>query len=367
MAINLSKLNKRTRGQKVFVGLSGGVDSSVAALLLKDEGYEVTGVFMKNWSDTKDSGGECNWVADRQDAMRIAAKLGIPFKIYDFEKEYKEKVLKYLIEEYKEGRTPNPDIMCNKEVKFKLFLDKAVEDGADFISTGHYAKVKKDKKGFHLLIPKDKNKDQTYFIYVLNQEILKKTFFPLANLTKKEVRSLAKKNNLVTANKKDSTGICFVGEVNIHDFLKKYMDFTLGNIVDDKGNILGKHDGLESFTIGQREGLKIGGTGPYYVVSKDFKTGNLIVTNDKNDSLLYSQEIKLKNIHWISGEEPDLPLVVEARFRHLQKLQLATIQKKVLGFLGYKVIFKKSQRAVASGQSLVVYRDGECLGGGVIG
>lgn len=366
MVIKSSKLNKKNHRQRVFIGLSGGVDSSVAALLLKYEGHDVTGVFMKNWSEV---GGEsrCNWITDRQDAMRVAAKLGIPFKTYDFEKEYREKVLKYLIDEYKEGRTPNPDIMCNKEVKFKLFLKKALEDGADYIATGHYAKIKKDDSGHHLLIPKDKEKDQTYFIYVLNQEILSRTLFPLADLTKKEVRDLAKRNNLITAEKKDSIGICFVGEVEISDFLKKYMDFTPGNIVDVKGNILGQHDGLEPFTLGQREGLdiKIGG-GPYYVVEKDFKTGNLVVTNNSNDPLLYSKEIKLKDIHWISGEAPDLPLDADVRFRHLQKLRKAAIEKEALGLLGYKVIFQNPQRAVASGQSLVIYQNDECLGGGVI-
>ncbi len=358
---------KKQEQKTVYVGMSGGVDSSVAALLLKKQGYNVVGVFMKNWSNTKDLKGECNWVAERQDAMRVAAKLDIPFKTYDFEKEYKEKVLKYFIKEYKAGRTPNPDIMCNKDVKFKLFLERALREGADFIATGHYANKRQEtgdkRRVFKLIIPKDKDKDQTYFLYVLDQKILKKTLFPLGDLTKKEVREIAKKNELITAEKKDSVGICFVGEVDIKDFLKRYIKFTPGNIVDTKGKVLGQHQGLEPFTIGQRRGIEIGGTGPYYVVEKNFKTGDLVVTRNPKDLLLYKKELLVKKMHWISGHEPKLPIKVKARVRYRQNLETAEIKKTKQG---YKVMFKKPERAITPGQCLVVYQGKECLGGGII-
>ncbi|MDD5043281.1 MAG: tRNA 2-thiouridine(34) synthase MnmA [Patescibacteria group bacterium] len=363
----VTKLSKSNKGKKVFVGLSGGVDSSVAALLLKKQGYDVTGVFMKNWSNTKKLGGECNWVAERQDAMRVAAKLGIPFKTYDFEREYRKKVLKYLIREYKHGRTPNPDIMCNKEVKFKLFLKKAIKDGADLIATGHYAKVGKQQMvnelQYRLMIPKDKEKDQTYFIHILNQKILSKTLFPLGNLTKPEVRNIARCYGFITAEKKDSVGICFVGEVNMREFLKKYLKFTRGDIVDIKGKVLGKHDGLEYFTIGQRAGLNIGGSGPYFVVSKNFKSKKLIVTSNPKDTLLFSRQARIKEMHWISGAMPKIPLSVLTRARHRQRLEKAILKKDKKDF---KVIFARPQRALTPGQSLVIYKNGECLGGGVI-
>jgi tRNA-specific 2-thiouridylase len=250
----------------VYVGLSGGVDSSVSALLLKQQGFNVVGVYMKNWS--KDLPGmPCPWMEDYQDAKRIAVQLGIEFKMYDFEKQYQQKVVDYMLDEFKAGRTPNPDIMCNQEVKFKLFLNAALEDGADFVATGHYAKTKDG----HLFMAKDDNKDQTYFLCRVNKEALQKTIFPLGNYTKPQVRELAKKNNLITATKKESMGICFVGQVGIKEFLQQYVETKPGKIIDQDSKEVGEHDGAIFYTIGQRHGLEVGGGLPYYVVGKDMK------------------------------------------------------------------------------------------------
>src|SRR3990167_3245145 len=246
--------------KRVFVGLSGGVDSSVASLLLKQQGYKVTGVYMKNW--TQDLPGlRCPWQDDYNDAKRIAVQLGIDFKVYDFQKEYKQKVVDYMLREYKAGHTPNPDIMCNQEVKFGLFLETALKDGADLIATGHYAQVKDGK----LLTAKDVDKDQTYFLYRISKEALGKVIFPLGDLAKQEVKEIAKKHGLVSASRKESMGICFVGKVGIKDFLSQYVDFRPGKIVDQKGKVVGEHEGAVFYTIGQRHGLDVGGGLPYYV------------------------------------------------------------------------------------------------------
>src|SRR3989344_4972158 len=298
--------------KKVFVGLSGGVDSSVAALLLKQQGYEVVGVYMKNWSQDL-PGMPCPWKEDFQDAKRVAVQLSIDFKVYDFEKQYRHEVVDYMLNEVKAGRTPNPDIMCNQEIKFKLFLNTALSDGTDLIATGHYARIvnsnqklensgaAKNKKliaNSSLLIPrllqaKDENKDQTYFLYRITKEALQKTVFPLGELTKPAVRELAEKNNLVTAKKKESMGICFVGKVPIKDFLSQFIKTKAGKIIDQSGVTIGEHDGAIFYTIGQRHGLEVGGGLPLYVTGKDMKKNEVHVTTDLQDENLWSRRMKL--------------------------------------------------------------------------
>lgn len=354
---------------RVYVGMSGGVDSSVAAALLVEQGHDVTGVFMKNW--TQDLPGmKCPWADDLADAKRVAVQLGIDFKVFDFEKEYKQNVVDYMIAEYQAGRTPNPDIMCNQEVKFKLFLETALADGADAIATGHYAQIHRgsdysaDDSGFapgsaQLLQAKDDNKDQTYFLYRVTAEALARTLFPLGGFTKDEVRQMAKERNLYTATKKESMGICFVGKVGIRDFLGQYVKSTPGKIIDKQsGNVLGYHDGAIFYTIGQRHGLDIGGGLPFYVAGKDMDKNEVYVTTQLHHKELWSSEIELRDIHWIAGEAP-AGSDFQVRIRHRAPLISAVLNDN-------KLQLKEEQRAVAAGQSVVVY-DGEiCLGGGII-
>ncbi len=383
---------------RVYVGLSGGVDSSVTAALLKEQGYEVVGVYMKNW--TQDLPGfPCPWKEDYQDAKRVAVQLNIPFKMYDFEKQYRHKVVDYMIAQYKAGRTPNPDIMCNQEVKFKLFLDTALEDGADLIATGHYAKVatskqqlanvkvekSQDKKPISsssLLVPqllraKDDAKDQTYFLYRVTERALKKTLFPIGNYTKPEVRKLAKKFDLVTADKKESMGICFVGKVGIKEFLQQYVTTKPGKIIDQQGNVIGEHDGAIFYTIGQRHGLDIGrrlpagrqGGLPYYVIGKDMKKNEVYVTTDLDDKKLWHQEIKLTDLHWINGE-PDFTKTYQVRTRHRAPFIKATLQLASKSAKSSKItlqlVLEDDVRALTPGQSAVIYDGARVLGGGII-
>jgi len=343
----------------VFVGLSGGVDSSVSALLLKQQGYKVVGVYMKNWSRDL-PGMPCPWMDDYQDAKRIAVQLGIDFRMYDFEKEYQHKVVDYMLDEFKAGRTPNPDIMCNQEVKFKLFLDTALEDGADLVATGHYAKTKDGR----LFMAADSNKDQTYFLYRVKKEALQKTIFPLGDLTKPQVRELAKKHKLVTADKKESMGICFVGRVGIKEFLQQYVETKAGRIIDQYDEGIGVHDGAIFYTIGQRHGLDVGGGLPYYVTGKDMKKNEVYVTTDLQDEKLWSSKIKFTTAHWINGEL-EKSQKLEVRTRHRGKL----IQVKALKKLNnskYEADLNEDVRALTPGQSAVLYAGDECLGGGII-
>jgi tRNA-specific 2-thiouridylase len=349
----------------VFVGMSGGVDSSVTAALLKEQGYNVVGVYMKNW--TKDLPGmPCPWKDDYQDAKRVAVQLGIDFKVYDFQKQYHQKVVDYMIDEYKAGRTPNPDIMCNQEVKFKLFLETALEDGADMIATGHYARVVNGQ----LLTAANHDKDQTYFLYRITEEALQKSIMPIGEFkTKAEVRAIAKKLGLATADKKDSQGICFVGKVGIRDFLEQYITTKPGAIVDQAGRTIGKHDGAIFYTIGQRHGLDVGGGLPYYVVGKDMNKNEVYVTTNLDDEKLWSDRLVLTDVHWINGQ-PDMTKSYQVRSRYRAPLVEATLQvapkeaKNIKNTLA--VALSEKIRAVTPGQSTVIYDGDRVVGGGIV-
>lgn len=344
--------------KKVYVGLSGGVDSSVTAALLLQQGYDVTGVYMKNWSQDL-PGFACPWKQDYQDAKRVAVQLGIPFKMYDFEKQYRQKVVDYMVAEYQAGRTPNPDIMCNQEVKFKLFLETALEDGADLIATGHYARVKNGQ----LLTAANKDKDQTYFLYRVTEAALKKSLMPIGDFaTKTEVRALAEKFGLVTATKKDSQGICFVGKVGIKEFLLHELGPQKpGPIIDDKGKTIGQHDGAIFYTIGQRHGLDVGGGLPYYVVGKDMKKNEVYVTTNLDDSQLWHKKLTLSDVHWINGRPTKTKLQVRTRYRS-PLIDCDISHTKTVT----QITLKDEVRAITAGQSAVFYDGDRVVGGGII-
>lgn len=365
---------------RVYVGLSGGVDSSVGAAILKRKGYHVTGVYMKNW--TRDLPGvECPWKQDLADSRAVAATLGIPFKVYDFQDEYKQNVVDYMIAEYQAGRTPNPDIMCNQEIKFKLFWQAAMADGADMIATGHYASV----EGGRLLRGKDDNKDQTYFLYRTSGEVLTKSLMPMGEFTKPQVRKLAAGWQLPTANKKDSQGICFVGPVGLKAFLKQYVKTDPGPIVNNDGQQIGEHDGAVFYTIGQRQGLGVGGGKPFYVTGKDMASNTVYVTDDPGDLDLQTDELTLEDFHWINpplkqcsvmpdcdrvSDPPVKPVLpaggsgddkrgLQVRLRHRGPLVDCGVRGNVLSLMS-------PQKAVAPGQSAVIYDGRQVLGGGII-
>lgn len=344
--------------KKIYVGMSGGVDSSVTAALLVEQGFSVVGVYMKNW--TKDLPGmECPWREDYQDALKTAVKLGIDLKIFDFQKEYKDKVVGYMIDEYKAGRTPNPDIMCNQEVKFKLFLETSLEQGADLIATGHYARIKSGK----LLTAKNAEKDQTYFLYRVTGDALAKSLMPIGEFkTKQEVRELAKKFNLPTADKKDSQGICFVGKVGIKDFLSQYIKTEAGAIIDQNGIEIGKHDGAIFYTIGQRSGLGVGGGLPYYVIGKDMTKNEVYVTNQIQDKKLWNSTLEISDLHWIN-EAPKENKTYKVRTRYRAPLVNAKIELKNKKA---KLTLKDQVRAITPGQSAVIYDEEQVLGGGIV-
>lgn len=353
--------NKR----KIAVAMSGGVDSSVAAALLVAEGHEVIGAFMKNWSDEADPcTGECTWKAERQDALRVATHLGIPFETFDFEAEYRAEVVEYMVREYAAGRTPNPDVMCNKTVKFGLFLERALALGADAVATGHYARVTEDGGTYRLLAGLDTNKDQSYFLHRLDQRQLSRAIFPVGHLPKPEVRRLAREFGLPTAEKKDSQGICFIGKVDLKEFLDAKIPSRQGPIVTVGGNVVGRHRGVAPFTIGQRHGLGIGGGAPYFVVEKDVRRNTVVVAREDDPAALHAAALVAEDEHWIAGRAPALPLQCRVRIRYRQPLQDATVEPSADGL---RVTFREPQRAVSPGQFAVFYdAGGECLGGAVI-
>lgn len=360
----MTENQKRPEDTRVVVGMSGGVDSSVAALLLKEQGYDVVGVFMKNWDDT-DEFGVCTATEDFNDVARVCEQIGIPYYSVNFEKEYWDKVFTYFLDEYKAGRTPNPDVMCNKEIKFKAFLEHALSLGADFLATGHYARIRYAGGEYELLRGVDQNKDQSYFLCALTQEQLAKAMFPLGGLEKTEVREIARRANLATANKKDSTGICFIGEKNFKQFLSEYLPAQPGKMMTLEGEIKGEHDGLMYYTIGQRQGLGIGGPGePWFVIDKDIENNILYVGQGYNHPGLYSDGLIATSVNWINGKERTEPFRCTAKFRYRQPDQGVTVYP--LGDGKIKVVFDEQQRAITPGQIAVFY-DGEvCLGGGTI-
>ena len=395
-----------TNAKTVFVGMSGGVDSSVSALLLKEQGYHVVGIYMKNWS--KDLPGmKCPWAEDLADAKRVAVRLGIDFEVWDFEKEYYEKVVEYMLSEFKKGNTPNPDIMCNQEIKFKLFYEKAMQAGADYIATGHYARARQPESYYLgtgsrrpvvtggaplatsvvtsgapqamafglpklLLRAVDENKDQTYFLYRISNEALAHTLFPIGDMLKPDVKKLAEKHGLHNAYKKESMGVCFIGEVGMKDFLKSYIDIRPGEIREaETEKVLGYHEGAVFYTIGQRHGLYLDGEKgvvndglPYYVVKKDVKNNIVYVSKNLNHEAIWTNKLKLKDI--VLRTENDSPnsdisqtKQILVRLRHRAPLLKAT-------FDGETLHFEKEIKRPAAGQSAVLY-DGEvCLGGGII-
>lgn len=362
----MAKPNSETR---VVVGMSGGVDSSVTALLLKQQGYDVIGIFMKNWDDT-DEFGYCTAEADAEDVRRVCEQIDIPYYTVNFEKQYYDKVFAYFLEEYKRGRTPNPDVMCNREIKFGEFLNKALDLGADYVATGHYAQVVEENGTYKLLRGVDNNKDQTYFLNALNQEQLSKAMFPIGHLPKPEVRRIAEEAGLYTAKKKDSTGVCFIGERNFKEFLSNYLPAKSGDMVDIvTGEVKGRHDGLMYYTLGQRQGLGIGGSGtgePWFVADKDLERNLLyVVQGDKHPSL-YSTSLIASGVNWIAGADhlPEGPFHCTAKFRYRQPDQGVMLTKRPDGTV--LVEFDQPQKAITPGQAVVFYQGEECLGGGTI-
>ena len=386
----MSRISKKKRG-KVFVGMSGGVDSSVAALLLKKQGYEVTGVFIKSYNI--DGCAE----RDAEDARRVAEHIGIPFYVFDFEKEYKKKVVDYMIEGYKAGITPNPDVMCNREIKFGLFLKRAISMGADYVATGHYVKLlasprtlaksvsgatpksysSRERAATHphfLGIAKDTNKDQSYFLWTLTQKELQHCMFPLGNITKPEVRAIAKKAGLGTADKKDSQGVCFLGMFDVKDFLKKHIKVKKGNVVNGAGEIIGEHDGAELYTIGQRHGFRLNKkanvkgaeeTKAHYVVAKKIKTNTVVVAEGSENPALFRKEVRLVGVNLVLPITEDTKVMARVRYRQpLSEAMLTVHGRKTRPT--YRLVFKKPQKFVAEGQSAVFYKKGGLLAGGGI-
>jgi tRNA-specific 2-thiouridylase len=351
-----------------MVGMSGGVDSSVAALLLLEQGHQVEGLFMKNWEEDDDA-DYCAASKDLEDAERVCQRLGIPLHRANFATEYWDRVFSSFLEEYRVGRTPNPDVLCNREIKFTAFLEHAHSLGADRIATGHYARIERAANGWQLLRGADSEKDQSYFLYLLTQEQLAQSLFPLGGLSKSRVRALASAAGLHNAERKDSTGICFIGERRFRDFLARYLPAQPGDIVTPDGSLVGQHRGVMYYTLGQRQGLGIGGTRngsdkPWYVVDKDVSSNRLVVAQDHDHPLLMRRALAACRTHWISANPPPAPTACRARIRHRQPLQNCTIA--TLSGDHCEVRFDVPQRAITPGQSVVFYDGDACLGGGII-
>lgn len=352
---------------KVIVGMSGGVDSSVAAFLLKQQGHHVEGLFMKNWEDHQDE--HCSAAQDLADAKAVCEKLDIILHTVNFSKTYWDRVFQYFLDEYHAGRTPNPDILCNKEIKFKAFLDYAITLGADYIATGHYVRKKENNNDVYLLKAKDRDKDQSYFLYAIDKSALAKSLFPIGDYLKTEIREIAKTQNLITHNKKDSTGICFIGERKFKTFLSEYILYQPGDIHSTTGEILGKHDGLMFYTLGQRQGLNIGGKkdhieARWYVVGKDIPNNVLIIAQSNDHPMLFSQGLICSQLHWFGDEKPEAGFACTAKIRYRQMDQHCMIAPQ--GDDHYVVMFSDRQRSVTPGQSIVFYQNSICLGGAII-
>ncbi|MBU3735497.1 MAG: tRNA 2-thiouridine(34) synthase MnmA [Methylobacterium sp.] len=358
-----------SKKQRVVVGLSGGVDSSVTALLLKQQGYDVVGLFMKNWEDD-DTEDYCPARQDLIDAAAVADRIGIDIEAVNFSAEYKDKVFANFLAEYRAGRTPNPDILCNSEIKFRAFLDHALTLGADKIATGHYARVREVDGLFQLLKAEDGSKDQSYFLYRLDQAQLARSLFPLGGLLKREVREIARRHGLSTSEKKDSTGICFIGERPFRAFLQRYMPAEPGDMRTPEGKVVGRHHGLMYYTLGQRQGLGIGGARegdgePWYVAGKDLENNRLIVVQGHDHPLLLSERLHAGQMHWIAGHAPREHWVYAAKTRYRQADAPCTIDRLLDG-QRCEISFAQPQWAVTPGQSVVVYESNVCLGGGII-
>lgn len=351
----------------VVLGLSGGVDSAVSALLLKEAGFRVSAVFMQNWdSDNEDP--FCTASQDLSDARAVCDQLDIPLTQVNFAKEYWDQVFQHCLDEFAKGYTPNPDVLCNREIKFKVFFDYAMSLGADYLATGHYARISKEENRYYLLKALDESKDQSYFLYMLNQAVLEKTLFPLGELNKTEVREIALKAGLANSTKKDSTGICFIGERKFKEFLKEFLLAQPGLIKNSRGQVIGRHEGIIYYTLGQRKGLEIGGVkdfeeAAWYVVDKNMKENILIVEQGSEHPLLYKSSLTGHSLHWISGKPPSTNLRAKIRYRQAdQACRLTALTEDA-----YQVDFEHPQRAVTPGQSIVFYQNDICLGGGIIG
>ena len=356
----MTQLMKKT----VIVGMSGGIDSSVSALLLKEQGYHVIGLFMKNWEE-KDSQGICNSARDYDDVRRVCDQIQIPYYGVNFVKEYWDQVFSLFLEDIQKGLTPNPDILCNREIKFKVFLEKAKELGADFLATGHYCQNIGFNEKRILIKGVDANKDQTYFLYTLNQQILSQVIFPIGHLRKSEVRAIGRQHHLTTSEKKDSTGICFIGKRDFSSFLSGYIGAQPGLFMTLEGKKVGEHAGAAYFTIGQRRGLGIGGAGePWFVAAKNMETKTVIVVQGENHPALFKTSLIAHSMSWI-GEQPYFfPYFCKAKIRYRQADQPCLIEK-MEGNLLY-ISFPEPQRAITPGQSIVFYQDNCCLGGAII-
>ena len=355
-------MKKTEQNKKVFVGMSGGVDSSVSALLLKQAGFDVTGVFIKVWYPDF---FPCNWKEERRDAMRVSAKLGIPFMTLDLRDEYKKEVVDYMLNEYKAGRTPNPDVMCNRYVKFGGFLNKAIEMGVDYIATGHYAQNEETGGQFYMKESVDTNKDQTYFLWTLTQKDLARTLFPVGHLKKDEVRKIAKENDLPIFDKKDSQGLCFIGKIGMKEFLANYIEDKIGDVLNTDGEVIGNHNGAVFFTIGERHGFTITKKGseedPYFVIDKDIEK-NTITVSSIPEEVSVEKSFALSRVNWINNE-PDEKMTVDVRLRYRQEKIKAKIKKEKDKFFVY---LETSVSDITPGQSCVVYNGEMVMGGGVI-